>query len=241
MKTIIKNHLSISLLLLLTGFTSAVNGQGKYTAPGTKFDLTPFTLQLPLEQNSSITQKKGEELAKYSSNYFYLDPKDQSIHLFCTSDGTTTKGSHFPRTELREINEWHFTGQHEMSVKLAVLQQPNSGKIIIGQIHGHTKGTEAAKLWWNNGDLQIGFKKEVNDKEQRFTLLKNIPLNQVFSYTISQSDYTVTVTVNDQSQTFTFGDSWTSEPVYFKVGNYLQDNSKPVTSGLVAVHSVIIK
>lgn len=241
MKTVSKKKLLFSFALMLMSSCLIIKAQEIYTAPGSKFDLTPFNLQLPLEQNNSIMQKKGAELTNYASSYFYLDPKDQSIHLFCQSDGKTTKGSHYPRTELREANEWNFKGQHEMTVKLAVVQKPSTGKIIIGQIHGHSKGTEAAKLWWNNGEIQIGFKKEVNGKEQRFTLLKNVTLNQVFNYTISQSDHQVTVTVNNQSQKFIFGDSWTSESVYFKVGNYLQDNLKPITSGLVALHSITIK
>ncbi|MDN8660493.1 polysaccharide lyase family 7 protein, partial [Staphylococcus aureus] len=80
-----------------------------------------------------------------------------------------TKGSHFPRTELRDLNEWNFVGQHSLSAKAAVLQQPSTGKIIIGQIHGQTKGTEAVKIWWNNGQLQVGFKEEVNATEKRYT------------------------------------------------------------------------
>lgn len=241
MKTIDKKKLLFPFVLIVMNTSIMIKAQEIYTAPGSKFDLTKFNLQLPLEQNNSIMQKKGAELTRYASNYFYLNPEDQSIHLFCKSDGKTTKGSHYPRTELREVMEWRFVGQHQMSVQLAVLQQPSTGKIIIGQIHGLSKGTEAAKLWWNKGEIQIGFKKEVNDKEQRFTLAQNIALNQVFNYTISQSDHEVTVTVNDHSQKFIFGDSWTSEQVYFKVGNYLQDNSKPITYGLVALHSIIIK
>lgn len=207
-------------------------------APGQKIDLSSFTLQLPIADGNSIRQVSNDELKNYSSSYFYWDDGSQSIHFFCSSDGITTANSHYPRTELRAKNDWHFKGRHTLAVRVAVLQQPSTGKIIIGQIHGDSKGTEALKIWWNNGDIQAGYKNEVNGNEERVTLLKNVPLGTVFTYKIEQSDHDVTVYVNDQQTKKTLGKSWDSESVYFKAGNYLQDNQQPVSSGLVAIYSI---
>lgn len=208
------------------------------TVPQSQFDLSGFNLQIPIEKNNSITIIKGADIAKFSSENFYFSPEDKSIRFFCSSDGKTTQGSHYPRTELRQIDEWHFENQHRLQVKMAVLQQPSTGKIIIGQIHGNSKGTEAVKIWWNNGSLQVGFKKEVDDKEQRITLLKNIPLGQVFNYSIQQNNSDIEVKINQQTTTFSLGNSWRPESVYFKAGNYLQDNKIPVTSGNVAIYEI---
>jgi hypothetical protein len=210
------------------------------TAPQTQFDLTGFNLQLPIPKNNSITIIKGPEIAQFSSPNFYYSKEDKSIRFYCSSDGMATKGSHYPRTELRQADDWHFENQHQLHVKMAVLAQPGTGKIIIGQIHGDSKGTEAVKLWWNNGDLQAGFKKEVNDKEDRITLLKNIPLGQAFEYSIQQNGLDVQVKINQQTTQYTLGNSWKSEAVYFKAGNYLQDNKLPVTAGLVAIYHIKI-
>lgn len=231
-KTIAKT----GLLILCSCFLQA---QKTYaTVPPSQFDLSKFNLQLPIDKNNSIMIIKGADIAQFSSENFYFAPEDSSIRFFCSSDGKTTQGSHYPRTELREINEWHFDGQHSLQVKMAVLQQPSSGKIIIGQIHGHSKGTEALKIWWNNGQVQVGFKKEVDDKEQRVTLLKNVPLGQTFDYSIRQNNSDVEVKIGPQTTTFHFGDSWKSELVYFKAGNYLQDNGSPVSSGLTAIYHI---
>jgi hypothetical protein len=138
-------------ILIATGLfilsSKALSAQEAYmSVPQSKFNLTEFNLQLPIEKNNSITTIKGSDIAQFSSNNFYFSPQDNSLRFFCSSNGKTTQGSHFPRTELRQIKEWKFENQHNLHVKMAVLQQPGTGKIIIGQIHGHSKGTEALKI-----------------------------------------------------------------------------------------------
>ncbi|WP_278353273.1 polysaccharide lyase family 7 protein [Chryseobacterium gleum] len=238
-----RNHFKIlaayTVFLLFPVLSSAQ--KNTYSKVPHQFDLSRFDLQLPIPKNNSITIIKGSDIEQFSSDNFYFSPQDSSIRFFCSSNGKTTQGSHFPRTELRQIKEWNFENQHSLRVKMAVLQQPGTGKIIIGQIHGHSKGTEALKIWWNNGEIQAGFKKEVNDKEERITLLKNVSLDQTFDYSIQQNNADVLVTVNQQTVSFHFGDSWKTESVYFKAGNYLQDNNQsPVTSGLTAIYDIRI-
>ncbi|WP_185248581.1 polysaccharide lyase family 7 protein [Chryseobacterium bernardetii] len=228
------------MLLLMCPVFSMAQKSTYAKVPRSLFDLSGFNLQLPLSKNNSIVIIKGSDIADFSSENFYFSPQDKSIRFFCSSDGQTTQGSHYPRTELRQINEWHFENSHSLKVKMTVLQQPSTGKIIIGQIHGNSKGTEAVKIWWNNGEIQAGFKKEVDGKEQRTTLLKNVALGQIFEYSILQNNLEVQVIVNQQTTTFNLGESWKSESVYFKAGNYLQDNKQPVTTGLVAIHQINI-
>ncbi|WP_312513861.1 polysaccharide lyase family 7 protein [Chryseobacterium culicis] len=240
MKDHFKTLAKYTLFLWCSVFVSAQNN-GFDKVPQSQFNLSPFDLQLPIPKNNSIVIIQGPEVQNFASKNFYFWPQDKSIRFFCSSDGQPTKGSHYPRTELREKNEWHFENKHTLKVRMAVLQQPGTGKIIIGQIHGHSKGTEALKIWWNNGEIQAGFKKEVNDKEERITLLKNVPLGQIFDYSIQQNNSDVLVTVNQQTASFHFGESWKTEPVYFKAGNYLQDNSlSPVTAGLTAMYDLKI-
>jgi len=230
----------VKLLILCTipSLTFAENLQN-YQPPAQQFDLSHFNLQLPIPEKNSIKQIQNHELNKYASKYFYLDPSRKGMVFFVSSDGVTTHGSHYPRTELRDQRNWNFTGQHTLTATLAVLEQPSTNKIIVGQIHGDRKGTEAVKIWWVNGDLIVGVKPEVDAKEQRVTYAKNVPLNQKFSYTIAQSGKNVTVTINNVSHSFNFGNSWDTEQVYFKAGNYLQDNSTtPVSTGRVEFYSI---
>ncbi|PKF75766.1 polysaccharide lyase family 7 protein [Chryseobacterium sp. PMSZPI] len=224
---------------LIILFSNILQAQNMYPrVPQTEFNLTDFNLQLPIEKDHSISIIKGTDIAQFSSKNFYFSPQDKSIRLFCSSDGQPTQNSHYPRTELRQAEEWHFEKKHSFKVKMAIMEQPSSGKIIIGQIHGNSKGTEALKIWWNNGQLQAGFKKEVNDKETRVTLLKNVSIGQIFDYSIEQNNLEIKVKIDQQISLFNLGNSWKSESVYFKAGNYLQDNKIPVTSGLVAIYNI---
>jgi len=228
---------SIAILFTIM-FSAFINAQKTDKAPGSVFDLSGFNLQFPLAKSNSIQQIYDQELKTYSSDYFYLTQNPNAIILTCHSDGAHTKGSHYPRTELRDKNEWYFVGEHFMSVQLAVIQQPSTGKIIIGQIHGNRKGTEAVKIWWNNAKVEVGIKEEVDGLEKRYTLLNDVQLNQVLDYSIKQSDRTINVTINGQSIDVVLGESWAQEKVYFKVGNYLQDNLKPVSTGVVALYKI---
>lgn len=229
---------SFVTILFAFMFSIFCNAQKTNKAPGSVFDLSGFNLQLPLAKANSIQQILDPELKTYSSDYFYLVQNPDAIILTCHSYGAHTKGSHYPRTELRDKNEWNFVGEHMMSVQLAVLQQPSTGKIIIGQIHGNRKGTEAVKIWWNNGKVQVGVKEEVDGPEKRYTLLNDVALHQVLDYTIKQSGQSVNVTINGKSVDMTLGESWSKEKVYFKVGNYLQDNLTPVSTGIVALYKI---
>nr|WP_315034434.1 polysaccharide lyase family 7 protein [uncultured Chryseobacterium sp.] len=237
MKNLFKNIVQCGLFMLCPILFHAQKNT-YVTVPAAQFNLKGFNLQLPVQKNNSITIIKGSEIPQFSSENFYYSTEDKSIRFFCSSDGKPTQGSHYPRTELRQIDEWHFENTHSLQVKMAVLQQPSTGKIIIGQIHGNSKGTEAVKIWWNNGEVQVGFKKEVDGKEERVTLLKNVALGQVFEYHIQQNNLQAQVSINQQTTTFTLGDSWKSESVYFKAGNYLQDNKQPTSSGVVAIYQI---
>ncbi|MFJ2990152.1 polysaccharide lyase family 7 protein [Collimonas sp. NPDC087041] len=201
--------------------------------PGKRFDLSGYTLQLPIAKRDSIEEIRGKQLNEYASPYFFLNADNGAMVFYCTSGGATTRGSHYPRTELRDNNEWEFTGQHVLSATLAVDQQPSTGNLIVGQIHGTHGNTEALKIRWSKGNIVVGVKRNTSATEERFTLLKGIPLHERFSYIISQSDHVVNVTVNGASMSFEYDSTWNGEKVYFKAGNYLQDNASPESAGRV--------
>lgn len=230
-----KNYLLLLLSILWANIASA---QTVHIPVGKNINLYAFILQLTIAENNSVKQIEGDDLQQYCSPFFYWNSHNESIDLLCNTDGATTPNTNYPRTELRAKQEWHFQGNHALSVRMAVQQQPSTGKIIIGQIHGHSKGTEALKIWWNNGRIQVGVKNEVGTTEKLKTILENIKLGAVIDYQIIQTEYQVAVIVNGQKALFEFGKSWKDQLVYFKVGNYLQDNKKQVSSGLVSLYSV---
>ncbi|PRC94819.1 Alginate lyase [Solimicrobium silvestre] len=237
------NTLATSALTVLLAITSinALAAENKSSntgvdvakAPGENFDLSGYKLQLPVANGHSVVEVAPAMLRDYESNYFYTDKSSGAMVFSCPSNGATTRGSHYPRTELRSLSEWNFTDSHSLTATLAVTQQPDNRDLIVGQIHGDGKGSEALKLRWHNGDIVAGVKTSLNTTEIRSTIAKGIALGEQFTYSIVQQDHAVTVTVNGASQSFTYDASWDNETVYFKAGNYLQDNSTSGANGVV--------
>ena len=226
---------------MLAGLLLAGSGHAAVqpaSAPGQHFDLSSYTLQTPLGKGDSVEEVAQPALRDFAAPFFYFDASDRSMVFECPDNGATTRGSHFPRAELRDTREWSFSGEHSLSASLAVAQQPASGSIIVGQIHGNGPGSEALKIRWSKGDIVVGTKASPGSTEQRVTLLHGLALGTRFDYRVVQSGHTVTVTVNGVSRSFTYDNRWDAGTVYFKAGNYLQDNSASGSAGVVKFYSL---
>lgn len=214
------------------------------------FDLTGWKLTLPASR--SFFGGEAEEikdLAGYESRYFY-DAPDGAMVFRAPVSAPTTKGSKYPRSELRERSDgkdaaWTVAEGGTLTASLRVDQVPTlssrtPGKIVIGQIHG--KDDELIRLYWDNG--AVYFKNDLSgpdDKEHPF-LLRNaggqtpvIPLGAVFSYKIAVHDSTLEVHVyfggNDYLSTTPINAIWMTNALYFKAGAYLGENARQGASG----------
>ncbi|WP_430387514.1 polysaccharide lyase family 7 protein [Dyella sp. 20L07] len=220
-----------------TGASAAgMSGAG---APGQHFDLASYKLQTPIAKGDSVQEVAQPALRDFTAPFFYFDASTNTMVFDCPDNGASTRGSHFPRSELRDTNEWTFSpGEHTLSASLAVTRQPSTGNIIIGQIHGNGSGSEALKIRWSKGDVVVGIKTSPGNTEQRFTLVRGLALGDRIDYSIAQSDHAVTVTINGTSRSFTYDHSWDGDSVYFKAGNYLQDNSASGSAGVVKFYAL---
>jgi hypothetical protein len=208
------------------------------TAPGERFDLSRYKLQLPEARGDGVVEVGQPALAGHASPYFYFDRRAEAMVFHCPDGGATTRQSHYPRVELRQLDEWTFTGSHTLSGALAVLAQPRSGSIIFAQIHGHSLGSEALKIRWIDGAIVAAAKTGLGAAETRVTLARGVRLGERFSFRIEQRERVVNVMVNGASATFTHDATWDAQPVYFKAGNYLQDNSGSGSAGTVAFYAL---
>ncbi len=223
--------------LACSGGVSA-GGAASADAPGQHFDLTSYKLQTPIAKGDSVEEIAQPALHDFAASSFYFDAGSKAMVFECPDNGAPTRGSHFPRSELRDTHEWTFSGQHSLSASLAVAQQPASGNIIVGQIHGNGAGSEALKIRWSKGDVVVGVKTSPGNTEERFPLVHGLALGSRIDYRIAQSDHVVTVTVNGVSKSFTYDHSWDGDTVYFKAGNYLQDNSAKGSVGIVKFYAL---
>ncbi|WP_114238960.1 polysaccharide lyase family 7 protein [Dyella sp. C9] len=227
--------LAACLVLPGIGFADDSSSGG---APGQHFDLAAYKLQTPLAKGDSVKEVTQPSLRDFSSPYFYYDAAAKAMVFLCPDNGASTRGSHFPRSELRDTREWTFSGRHSLSASLAVTRQPGTGSIIVGQIHGDGKGSEALKIRWSRGDVVVGIKTNPGSTEQRSTLVHGLKLGDRIDYRIVQKDNTVTVTINGATQSFTYDHGWDGQSVYFKAGNYLQDNSGSGSVGVVSFYAL---
>jgi hypothetical protein len=198
------------------------------THPGANFELSAWTLQLPVViSGGSIQQIKGTELASgYTSTYFST-AADGSMSFWCPVTGGTTPNSHYPRSELRETwieGDWTFTGHHILRAKCRVTKVPDDPRVIIGQIHGHLDQSEIIKLYWDNGSVRAAV--EPNRSSEVSLALGGNKLGDTLDYVIDMQDGKLKVTVNGKTVSYDYtGATWKTDTYYFKAGAYVQDNT----------------
>jgi hypothetical protein len=199
-------------------------------------------MTLPIDDfggtTGEATEIKQPLLASYTSQFFYTGT-DGAMVFWCPVVGAATANATAPRTELRELINgydatvnWSLDGTHVLRAQCRVTQQPDSGAVIIGQIHGYPS-PRLVKLQYDNGLVQAYIKNTVSgsgDTKFNWTVSTNAALD----YEIKVVDGVVFITVNGvtRSHDLLAGDStWGTIAYYFKAGAYLQDNSGPVTEG----------
>ena len=219
--------------------------------PVTTIDLTTWKLTLPTGPAGHPDEiSSAQLLAGYTSPYF--TPSASGISFWSPVTGTTTSGSSYPRSELREeqgpnhdqSSGWDYTTltSHTLSATVAVTQVPSTGKVIIGQIHGLNNGQPLVKLIWdtaNGGELRANYRVNAADSGTSSTNIKTgVPLGSSFSYVIKLTNAGIlTVQFNDETPIdplgagVPIGRGWNTALLYFKAGVYVQDNAGPSTEG----------
>ena len=98
--------------------------------PGDLIDLADWYLTLPTGKQGDPDTVENPELAKFTNEFFTLDDTGEAVVFSARGDGVTTKNSHYPRSELREMNgsekaSWTNTsGTHTLDVCEAITKVP---------------------------------------------------------------------------------------------------------------------
>lgn len=233
-------------LALMSVMTWAGTAQAQHLdpglAPGQNFDLSSYRLQT---LDAHLQFKEVGPVGSYQDAFFFTDPGTGAMTFRVPSGAGHSKNSEFPRVELREINSWTMGAQdharHTESMVLRVLSEPRTGELIFAQIHGEKSGgSEALKMRWSHGDIEMGVKQHYGDKEARIPLLHGLSLGDRIECHLELVNGTLTVHVQSGTATVTQSfsydtDSWKDIPVYYKVGNYAQDKQADGSAGSVAV------
>lgn len=218
---------------------------GQVEAPQTSIGLTHWKLTLPVTKDGTVAGP-GNAVEMIALEGLSVPPyftvTADSISFRAPTDGATTKGSHYPRSELREMDgegdeyDWVVEQGGILTATLQVDELPKTAKgqpgaIVIGQIHG--PDDELCRLYFDNGALYfVDDKAGKAAKETKFVLKSSvgkaakIPLGERFSYTIDANSERLEVSVQYNDVTYTATDPisafWPGKELYFKAGVYVQ-------------------
>jgi hypothetical protein len=210
--------------------------------PASNFDLSHWKLTLPIDAAGDTTgvavEIKTPQLQTYTSEFFYSGP-DGAMVFWCPVLGATTSGATAPRTELRELINpsnssvnWAASGTHILRARCRVTQQPDTGAVIIGQVHSYPE-QRLVKVQYDKGRVLAYVRTTLaasGDTKFTYTVSTNAPLD----YEIKVIDGVAFIAVNGVTNSHNFfadDPAWQATTYYFKAGAYLQDNVGPATEG----------
>jgi len=209
------------------------------------FNLENWKLTLPVDSKGGTSGGAYEvlDLIGFESAEHFYDGPGGTMVFSASTDGSTTGGSKYPRSELREMNgedraAWTLKEGGTMTATVAVNEVPTRsdgkpGRLIVGQIHGEDE--ELVRLYWENGTVYFMNDQAGPDKEEtRFDFkdsggkTPSIGIDEKFSYKIDARGDTLTVTIYADGKEYvsesTLHSVWQSDTFYFKAGVYLGVN-----------------
>ncbi|WP_052821186.1 polysaccharide lyase family 7 protein [Agrobacterium sp. SUL3] len=219
---------------------------GILSGQSTGIDLSKWKVTLPVNEDG-VSSGEGDAVELKKPTGFsvppYFDVQQNSITFMAPTDGARTKGSNYPRSELREMDgkgreyEWLVGDGGRLSATLKVNELPVAddelpSRIVIGQIHG--PDDELCRLYYtDSGELYFIDDKAGDDHEETvFKLISadgtepKIPLGATFSYVIDANSERLSVTVSYNGVDYVgvnpISSFWPDKPLYFKAGSYVQ-------------------
>ncbi|KAN0115472.1 polysaccharide lyase family 7 protein [Hyaloscypha variabilis] len=222
-------------------------------APGGNFDLSVWSLQLPIgstDKPDVITSSQLEGCSGYTNpSYFYTNSKDGALVMKvpgspASAGCVTTSGSLHCRTEFRETSpsSWDPKASlNRLTAQLAVITPDNgSHGTVIGQVFNSAASKPVGELFYSQaGLISIGVEQTAAGGDEIVTDLGSVPVGEVFTYVIAYEGGVLSVTINGGAAKVLSTFSLDSPPSYFKAGNYDQgsDASEVHFYSLKAEHS----
>ncbi len=229
------------LLLLAIGWNDAAD------LPSSVLDLSGWKLTLP--ENTSHPgnpdERLGQDLLRFADpQFFRVIPNMRAVSFRAPCGGATTRGSRYPRCELREMKpggrdeaSWGTADgkRHTLVASLAIVEIPAVKKhVVCAQVHHADDDLlmvrlEGKKLFVERNDLPD------------VRLDSNYILGTRFSVKIEAKDGHVKVWYNDQLKM-----DWvvSQQGCYFKAGCYTQSNRGKgdlgTAAGEVAIYGLAV-
>lgn len=202
--------------------------------PSSILDLTNWKINIPFDENGKDGEGSGfsfeikhPKLKTYTlENYYFVNQTNDGVVFRAHAGGATTKGSGYPRCELREMIEngtktakWQSNeGKHSMEIDQAITHLPVHKKhVVAGQIH-------------STGDFDDVITCRLEDK--KLFLSHNGKKGKMMTdkYVLGTRFKIKFVVENDEIKSYYNGDLIETYPLafpdsYFKAGCYTQSAS----------------
>jgi alginate lyase len=231
-----------SAAAVLAGGANPGVPSGTASMPGQLIDPHDWYLTLPTGKQGSPDTIDGSKLAGYHSKFFDLNQAHNAIMFTANAGGAHTVGSHYPRSELREMNgakkaDWNASsGTHTMELVQAVTQTPTAKPdVICGQIHDAKD--DVMQIHLSGKQLTVKYA----DGKKDVVLNDNYQLGTVFKVRIEATKGHIRVWYNDAMKADL---PITATNSYFKAGTYVNSNpshgEKPSAVGQVEVFKATV-
>ncbi|MBL8926196.1 MAG: polysaccharide lyase family 7 protein [Pseudonocardia sp.] len=190
--------------------------------PGELIDTNDWYLTLPTGKKGSPDTIDGSQLATYHSKFFDLTSARDGIVFSAGADGVTTKNSHYPRSELREMDgsekaSWSNTsGTHVFDVREAFTKLPSAKPEVVG-VQIHDAEDDVMQIRLEGKKLMVQY----HDGRSEAVLDPDYQLGTPFDTRIVAANGKVDVLYNGEKKAELplSGSGW-----YWKVGAYVQSN-----------------
>jgi poly(beta-D-mannuronate) lyase len=225
----------------VTAWTPAPRGSAQY--PGQVIDLTDWYLTLPTGEERNPDDVYQPELNTFTNPWFHLNDSRDGIVFTANVGGVTTKGSTYPRSELREMNgsqkaSWsNTTGTHALRLRQAVIQLPAvKPHVVTSQIHDATDDVIEVRLEGRHLSVQY------DNGGNEITLDSEYVLGTTYDLDITASRGHIQVFYNgtQKGDIAKSGSGW-----YFKTGSYVQSNTSrgdaPAAVGQVVLYALDVQ
>ncbi|MHA6618029.1 polysaccharide lyase family 7 protein [Pseudonocardia sp. DLS-67] len=213
---------------------------GKASVPADLLDLSNWKLTLPTGDAGSPVEVLSGTLSQFTNEFFKVNDSRNGVVFTAKVGGVTTKNSHYPRSELREMQDgenaaWSNPGgTHTLEVREAILEVPKvKPEVVAAQIHDGDDDVLQVRLEGERLSVQS------DDGESETVIDPAYRLGTPYDLKIVAEGGRVDVHYNGakKAELNKSGTGW-----YFKVGAYVQSSTekgdREGTPGAVAVYAL---
>jgi len=214
-------------------------------------DITKFLIAtpLPVSDTNPLALELMGDLALVQCPSVITQWDSGSVMFTAPTKGASSKSTKRTRCEWKEPEYWSLSSaaRHWSRQEITLGKVNWAGKVVVGQIHVKNATTPPLKVFWNKGQITVGFRSSFDKPDVVNTVIHNdVPLGATFKLSIgvtSNGSVSINVLCNGVpsiKMAWKLDTSWQGQVLQFHGGVYNQvdyTDDTPVDDGSVSVIS----